>query len=139
VTLVLTDKQGVSLETRYPAASATYVSAENAVSVRIASVRYSTKRIKKTKRLGIVVTVRDRRGLLVSGAKVTARGARARLVAGRTRVKRSNIKGQVAFTMRLRSKAFGRRFVVIATATTPRAKAAKRSSIRLPRLARARR
>jgi hypothetical protein len=139
VSILMTDRQGVTLETRYPVASAAYVSAENAVGLRIASIRYSTKRIRSTKRLGIAVTVRDRRGLLVRGAKVAVRSTRPGRVANRTRVKSSSIRGKVAFTMRLRSRAFGRRFVVLATAKTPSARAAKRSSVRLPRLARTRR
>src|SRR5207247_2590011 len=43
VTVLMSDKQGVSVETRYPAV-ATYVSATNAVGVRISSIRYYTKR-----------------------------------------------------------------------------------------------
>jgi hypothetical protein len=139
VFILMTDRQGVTLETRYPVASTAYVSAENAVGLRIASIRYSTKRIRSTKRLGIAVTVRDQRGLLVRGAKVAVRSTRPGRVANRTRVKSSSIRGKVAFTMRLRSKAFGKRFIVLATAKTPSARAAKRSSVRLPRLARTRR
>jgi hypothetical protein len=140
VKVLMTDRQSVVLETRYPVASAAaspaYVSAENAVGLRIAAIRYSTKRIRSTKRLGIIVTVRDQRGLLVRGAKVSVRSTSPRRVANRTRVKTSGIKGKVTFTMRLRSKAFGKRFVVVASAKTPTAKAAKRKSVRLPRLAR---
>ena len=139
VVILMVDRQGVALETRYAAAStAASVSAENAVGLKIARVRYSAKRIRSTKRLGIVVTVRDRRGLLVRGAKVTVRSTSPRRVANRTRVKSSSTKGKVKFTMRLRPKAFGKRFVIVASAKTPTAKAAKRSSVRLPRLARAR-
>ncbi|TMK80421.1 MAG: hypothetical protein E6G45_00585 [Actinobacteria bacterium] len=135
VSVMMTDKQGVSVETRYPAVSAAYVTAANAVGVRIASIRYYTKRIKATKRLRMIVTVKDRRGVLVRGAKVTVRSARSGSVIGHTGVKSSNKKGQAGFFMRLRPKAFGKRFVVVATAKTPRATASKRSSVRLPRLA----
>lgn len=135
VTVLMTDRQGVSIETRYPAVSAAYVSAANAVGVQIASIRYYTKRIKTTKRLRMVITVKDRRGLLIRGAKVNVRSARAAWVRGHTNVKNSNKKGQVAFIMRLRPKAFGKRFIVVATAKTPNAKASKRGSVRLPRLA----
>ena len=137
VTVLMTDKQGVSVENRYPTASAQlrYVSALNAVGVRISSIRYYTKRIRTTKRLRIVITVKDRRGLLVRGAKVSVRSARARSVIGRARVKSSNKNGQTAFILRLRKAAFGKRFVLVATAKTPKAKASRRSSVRLPRLA----
>jgi hypothetical protein len=139
VTVLMTDRQGVSIETRYPAAQAAWISARNAVGVRIASIRYFTKGIKKTKRVRMVVTVKDRRGLLVRGAKISVRSMRAALVRGRTKARSSNQKGQAAFTMSLRSKAFGKRLVVMATAKTPTAKASRRSSVRLPRLARAHR
>jgi hypothetical protein len=113
--------------------------AKNAVGVRIASIRFFTKGIKKTKRVRMIVTIKDQRGLLVQGAKVNVRSARAAWVRGRTKVKGSNKKGQAVFIMRLRPKAFGKRFIVVTTAKTPTAKAAKRSSLRLPRLARAHR
>jgi hypothetical protein len=140
VTVLMTDKQGVSVETRYPAAAsypavkATYVSAANAQGVRIASIRYFTKRIKATKLLRMIVTVKDRRGLFVRGAKVNVRSARSGWVIGQAGAKSSNKQGQAGFTMRLRPKAFGKWFVVVATATTPKATASKRSSVRLPRL-----
>lgn len=138
VTVLMTDRQGVSIENRYPASSqAAYVLAANAVGVKIASIRYYTKGIKKTKRVRMVVTIKDRRGMLVRGAKVSVLSARAAWVRGRTKAKSSNKKGQAGFIMRLRPKAFGKRFIVITTAKTPKAKASKRSSVRLPRLAHA--
>ena len=47
----------------------------------------------------------------------------------------TRVKGQTAFILRLRKNAFGKRFVLVATAKTPKAKASRRSSVRLPRLA----
>jgi hypothetical protein len=136
VTVVMTDRQGVSLETRYPAAAVVaYGPAANAIGIRIASVRYYTKRIRKTKRLRMVVKVKDRRGFVVRGARVTVRSVRSARVVGRAKVKRSNKKGQAGFVLRLRSKAFGKRLVMMATAKTPTAKASKRTSVRLPRRA----
>jgi hypothetical protein len=144
VTMIVTDKQGVSVTTSEPvsrttAAAATSVAAKNALGVKIASVRYFTKRIRTTKRLRVVVTVKDRRNLFIRGAVVTLRGAKARQIAGRAALKRSNRKGQVGFVLRLRPGAFGKRVVIVATAKTPSAKAARRTSVRLPRLASARR
>ncbi len=135
VTVLMTDRQGVSLETRYPAAAVAYVQAANAIGIRIASVRYNTKGIRKTKRLRMVVTVKDRRGFLVRGARVTVRSVRSARVVGRAKVKRSNKKGQAGFVLGLRSKAFGKRLVMMATAKTPTAKASKRTSVRVPRRA----
>jgi hypothetical protein len=133
VTVLMTDRQGVSLETRYPAAAVAYGPAANAIGIRIASVRYYTKGIRKTKRLRMVVKVKDRRGFVVRGARVTVRSVRSARVVGRAKVKRSNKRGQAAFVLRLRSKAFGKRLVMMATAKTPTAKASKRTSVRVPR------
>jgi hypothetical protein len=133
VGVVLTDKQGVSLETSNPLSRSTYVSAANAVGARITSVRYFAKKVRTTRRVRVIVTVKDRRGMRIRGAKVTVKSVRAGRVAGRPRVKRSTKQGQAGFVLRLRSKAFGKRLVLVATARTPTAKAAKRTSIRLPR------
>jgi hypothetical protein len=144
VTMIVTDKQGVSVTTTEPvsrsaASASSSVAAKDALGVKIASVRYFTKRIRTTKRLRIVVTVKDRRNLFVRGAVVTVRGAKARQLAGRAALKRTNRKGQVGFVLRLRQGAFGKRVVIVATAKTPAAKTARRTSVRLPRLAAARR
>jgi hypothetical protein len=144
VTMIVTDKQGVSMTTIEPvsrttAAAATSVAAKDALGVKIASVRYFAKRIRTTKRLRVVVTVKDRRNLFIRGAVVTLRGAKARQIIGRAALKRSNKKGQVGFVLRLRPGAFGKRVVIVATAKTPSAKTARRTSVLLPRLAPARR
>jgi hypothetical protein len=132
VTVLMTDKQGVSLEQRYPAAAPTYVSAANAVGIRVVSVRYYTKGVKTRKRLRLVVAVKDRRGLSVRGARVTVKAMRSARVVGGAKVKRSNKQGQAGFVLRLRPKAFGKRLVVITTARTPTAKTSKRTSVRVP-------
>lgn len=142
--MIVTDKQGVSMTTSEPvtrttASAATSVAAKHALGVKIASVRFFAKRIRTTKRLRVVVTVKDRRNLFIRGAVVTLRGAKARQIAGRAALKRSNGKGQVGFVLRLRPSAFGKRVVIVATAKTPSAKAARRTSVRLPRLAAGRR
>jgi hypothetical protein len=146
VTMIVIDRQGVSSTTVEPiargsagAGAATSVAAKDALGVKIATVRYFTKRIRTTKRLRVLVTVKDRRNLFIRGAVVTIRGAKARQVAGRAALKRTNRKGQVGFVLRLRPGAFGKRVVIVATAKTPSAKTARRTSVRLPRLAAARR
>jgi hypothetical protein len=133
VTVLMTDRQGVTMETRYPAAAVANVSTANATGIRIASVRYYTKGVRTTKRLRMIVTVKDRRGLPVRGARVTVKSVRAARVVGRAKVKPSNKKGQTGFVIRLRSKAFGKRLVMMATAKTPTAKASKRTSVGLAR------
>jgi hypothetical protein len=146
VTMIVIDRQGVSSTTVEPiargsagAGAATSVAAKDALGVKIATVRYFTKRIRTTKRLRVLVTVKDRRNLFIRGAVVTIRGAKARQIAGRAALKRTNRKGQVGFVLRLRPGAFGKRVVIVATAKTPSAKTARRTSVRLPRLAAARR
>jgi hypothetical protein len=146
VTMIVVDRQGVSSTTVEPiargsagAGAATSVAAKDALGVKIATVRYFTKRIRTTKRLRVLVTVKDRRNLFIRGAAVTIRGAKARQIAGRAVLKRTNRKGQVGFVLRLRRGAFGKRVVIVATAKTPSAKTARRTSVRLPRLAAARR
>jgi hypothetical protein len=146
VTMIAINRQGVAQTTVEPiargsagAGAATTVAARNALGVKIATVRYFTKRIRATKRLRVLVTVKDRRNLFIRGAVVTIRGAKARQIAGRAALKRTNRKGQVGFVLRLRPGAFGKRLVIVATAKTPSAKTARRTSVRLPRLAAVRR
>lgn len=137
VAVVVTDKQGVSVSTgeRVTQRDATSVSATEALGVRIVSIRYYAKGVRKTKRLRMIVTVKDRRGLLIHGAVVSVRGAKAGRIAGRAKAKRSDAKGRAGFVLRLRPRAFGKRLVVVVGAKTPTAKASKRSSLALPRLA----
>ena len=132
MTVLMTDRQGVSLETRYPVAAVSYVTAANAVGVKIAKVRYFTKGVKKTKRVRMVVTIKDKRGVIVRGARVTVKSARTGRVVGAAKVKGTNKKGQTSFVLRMRSKAFGKRVVIVTTAKTPSAKASKRTSVRVP-------
>jgi hypothetical protein len=146
VHMTVIDRQGVSQTTVEPiargsagAGAATSVAAKDALGVKIATVRYFTKRIRTTKRLRVLVIVKDRRNLFIRGAVVTMRGAKTRQIAGRAALKRTNRKGQVGFFIRLRPGAFGKRVVIVATAKTPSAKTARRTSVRLPRLAAARR
>jgi hypothetical protein len=144
VTVLMTDKQGVSQTITYPVertaqSSTTTVSAAQAVGVRITSVRFFAKKIKKTKRLRMLVTVKDRRGLKIRGAVINVVSTKGGRLVRRAVAKRSNKAGQVGYVLRLRPKAFGKRLVLVTTAKTPKAKAAKRISVRLPRLATRRR
>ena len=140
VTMVVIDRQGVSATTTEPVArgaaqAGTSVAARDALGVKITSVRYFARKIRKTRRLRLLVTVKDRRNLFIRGAVVTVRGAKARQIVGRAALKRTNGRGQVGFVLRLRASAFGKRLVLVASAKTPRAKSARRTSLRLPRLA----
>jgi hypothetical protein len=137
VSLMMVDRAGNSQTVTYPVTQVTgrTVSAADALGVRVASVRYFGKKSRSTKRLRMVVTIKDRRGLFVRGATVTVRAASLRQVIGRTKVKRTGKLGQVGFVMRLRPNAIRSRFFTVTTAKTPKAKATKRTSVRLPRRA----
>lgn len=140
ISIVMSDRQGVTLDTRYRTSrSSRTVSAAGADGVRIAKVRYFAKRIKKTKRLRVVVTVRDRQNRLIHGAVIQIRSPRANRIRGRAFTKSSNLNGKVTFILRVRRAAFGKRTTFVATAKTPSAKVQKRTAVRLPRMKSAKR
>jgi hypothetical protein len=147
LTVSITDRQGVSQATVTPiehvASPATpapalgrSVHARNAVGVRIASIRYRLTNIKRTKRLRVIVTVKDRRGLLVRNAAVGVRSARAGWIVRNPRAKRTNASGRSTFGLTVRNRSFGRRLVLRIVTKTPTARARKTSAVRLPRLTR---
>jgi hypothetical protein len=142
VSVTATDNQGVSQTSTVPVLHTTSmfttpagrsVSAAGAQGIRIAKIRYITRNVRRTKRMRMVVTVRDRRGLLIRNATVSVRSRYARRIARNPRAKKTNRVGQAAFLLRARDRAFGRRLVMITVAKTPRAKTSKRSSVRIPR------
>jgi hypothetical protein len=111
--------------------STSTVSARNAVGIRIAKIRYVRKGVVRTHRIRMIVTVRDQRGRLIRGAtiRVTAKG---RKLARRPRATHSGSKGRATVALRVKPSAYGRRLVTVTLAKTPRAKAKKQSSVRLP-------
>ena len=134
ITLTATDKQGVYQTLSVQTGTARTVAAAGAVGVRIAKIRYITKNVRRTKRLRIVVTVKDQRGLLIRNAVVSVRSKYARRIAGKPRAKKTNKVGQAAFLIRARNRAFGKRLVMVTLAKTPSAKASKATSVRIPAL-----
>jgi hypothetical protein len=148
VTVTVTDRQSVSQETVLPVERTTSagpsttttpvgrtVEAGSALGLRIASVRYRLKGIKRTNRLSVVVTVKDRRGLLVRNAAVGVRSAKARAITRNPKAKRTNLRGQSSFVLKVRNRTFGKRLRLVIVAKTPLAKQRKASSVRIPRLA----
>jgi len=135
--LSATDRQGAIQTFSVPVSTAAgrTVSASAAVGLRIAKVRYIVKNVNRTKRLRMIVTIKDSRGLLVRGASVRVRSARAMRLVGNPRVKKTNKVGQAAFLLRAHNLAFGKRLMMITLAQTPKAKAKASSSVRLPRRA----
>jgi hypothetical protein len=145
VTVVATDPQGVSQTTTWRISNlssvirteaGSSVSAAGAMGLRIAGVRYVTRGVRASRRLRMVVIVKDLRGYLVRGATVRVHGVRPRaaLRPGRY-AKLTGRVGRVTFVLRPRVRAFGRRLYVKALARTPNARARRTTSVRLPRLA----
>jgi hypothetical protein len=143
ISVTATDSKGVSQTSTIPVfhtssifttAAGKSVSASGAQGVRIAKIRYITRNVRRTKRLRMVVTVKDRRGLLIRNATISVRSRFARRIVRNPRAKKSNRVGQAAFLLRARNRTFGKRLMMITVAKTPSAKVSKRSSVRIPRL-----
>ena len=135
LTVTATDTHGVSRTTVTKLRQASMsVSAAEAAGVRIAAVRYRTAGVRRTHRVGMIVTVKDRRGLLIRGAKIRVWATKPGRLAHRPRAVVSGPKGRAAVTLRLRRGAFGKRLVTITAARTPSATAKKRTAVRIPRL-----
>jgi hypothetical protein len=150
VSVTATDRQGVSQTTSFgvapmssviTTAAGRSVAAVGADGVTIAKVRYLTKTARPLKRFRMIVTVKDRRGRLVRNATVRVRPtnfqARKRFVVGKQRTKRSSKIGQANFLVLVRKHALGKRLFMVTVAQTPRAKAQKTTSVRLPKAKRA--
>jgi hypothetical protein len=140
ITLSATDTHGISETTHYKVLDAsgllatqagTSVDASSAVGLKIAKVRYVAKGVARTKRLQMIVTVKDSHGYLVRGAKIKIRSKAAGRLIRRAQTKASSKVGQAAFVLRVKPQRLGKRLVMVTVARTPTAKAAKTTSIRL--------
>jgi hypothetical protein len=107
--------------------------AASALGVRIVKVRFYKQNVLRRHFMRMVVTVKDRRGLLIQGAKISVRSTKAGRLSRRPTMHRTGRKGQATFTLRLRKAAFGKRLIVVTLAKTPKAKATKRSAVIVPR------
>jgi hypothetical protein len=142
VSVTATDRQGVSQTTSFGVvpmssvintAAGPSIAAAGADGVKIAKIRYLTKTVRAKKRFRMLVTVKDNRGRLVRGATVRVRPKLARLVVGNKRVKKTSKVGLANFLVLVRKTALGKRLFMITVAQTPRAKAQKTTSVRLPK------
>ena len=140
VTLTATDTSGVSETTHYKVLDAsgllttplgTSVAAANAVGLKITKVRYVAKGVARTKRVRMIVTVKDSRNYLVRGAKITVRSKATGRLTRRSQVKKSSKTGQAGFVLRVKPRMLGKRLVMVTVARTPTTKAAKTTSLRL--------
>lgn len=148
VTVTAVDRQGVSQTSSFSTvpvssvittSSGPSVSALGANGVRITKVRYITKNIHRTGRVTMIVTVKDRRGLLVRGAKVRIRGvARTNFLTLKgAQTKTTSKVGQATFSFKLHKrnrtgKSMGKRFVIASIASTPSARSSLVTSFRVP-------
>jgi hypothetical protein len=152
VRVTATDRQGVSQTSSFGVSPMSSVisttagpsiAAAGADGVVISKVRYLTKTARPLKRFRMIVTVKDRRGRLVRNATVRVRPtnfqARRKFVVGKQRTRRSGKLGQANFLVLVRKHALGKRLFMVTVAQTPRAKAQKTTSVRLPKAKRAKR
>lgn len=142
VSVTATDRQGVSQTTAFgvtptssviSTAAGPSVAAAGAIGVKITKIRYLTKTVRAKKRFRMIVTVKDNQGRLIRNATIRVRPKIKRFVVGNQRTKKSNKVGQANFLVLIRKAALGRRLFMITLAQTPKAKAQKTTSVRLPK------
>jgi hypothetical protein len=139
ITLTATDTHGNSqIITRTvgqaPLAAPTTVSAAQAVGLSIAKVQYyKTAKLLRSRRVRMVVTVKDRRGLLVHGAKLRVRETKRFRVLRQPKASTTGAKGRATFVFRLQKGAFGKRLLVVSLATTPHAKVSRKTAVLVPK------
>jgi hypothetical protein len=137
VTLRATDLNGNSVKkttgVQHKQLTSSSVSAANALGIKIVKIRYIKQAALRTHRLRMIVTVRDRRGLLVRGAKISVRAVKAGRLVRTPKTTKSGRKGRATLVLRLRASAFGKRLVVVTLAKTPRAKASRKTRVLVPR------
>lgn len=145
ITVSATDRNGVTHTTSYEVRplssivatpSGPSVAAAGAQGLRITSIRHALKGVKKTRRFRTQVVVKDSRGYLVRGATVLIRPLAKKRLRSLPRAVKTGKTGRANFVLRPAKKTFGKRFILQVSAKTPSTKAAKRSYVRLPRLAR---
>lgn len=145
VTFVATDRQGASQTSAFRTTQVTSaiktkagmtVSAAGAQGVVVAKIRFDKTKLLTKRRLGVVVTIKDRRGYLIRGAALHLKGMPLRYFAtGAGRASFTNRVGQKRFSYLLKKSAFttsARRLTLVVRADTPRASAKKTARLRLP-------
>jgi hypothetical protein len=128
IALAATDKKGV-VETQSRQLT---VSAVNARGIRIAKVRFVTKKVVRQHLLRVTVTTTDRLGRLVVGARVSLSSTKRGFLAKRPGTVRTGGHGAVTVSLRLRKTALSRRLVLLVVAKTPTAKARHKNAVVLP-------
>ena len=144
LTVVATDQSGVSQTTRYRVSrikstirtsAGTSVSAAGARGLVIARLRVDKQKLGTSGRLGVRVTVKDRRGYLVRGAAVRLVATpHKQLTNGSIRAGFTNRLGRAQFTYRVRMSSLAGMpgsLTIVTRAKTPTATATKRVAVRL--------
>jgi hypothetical protein len=109
------------------------VAAADAVGLRIASVRYGTSAVAATRRLRVVVALRDSHGRRVRGAIVLLRGVpRAETTISRADATFSDRLGQARFNVEVARSTLGKPLLLTVIARTPTASAHHVGVVRLP-------
>jgi hypothetical protein len=125
-------RAGTASAKRARSASAT-VAASQALGLRITRIRYLTTAVQATKRLQVLVTVRDLRGQRVRDAIVSIRRVPgAKLTITSTQATYSNRLGQASFVVPVPKQTLGKRLLLLIAARTPKAHALAFGSVRLP-------
>jgi hypothetical protein len=146
ITVVATDRSGVTQTSTFTARRVTSalatrvgtsVSAAGAQGIRIVEVALDKRFLKPAKSLGVIVTVKDRRGFLIRGAALQLRGMPAKHVAtGALKAGFTNRVGKGQFAYRLKASAFTGKpaqfFTIWMRAATPKSSATKKVTLRLP-------
>jgi hypothetical protein len=114
VTVAAKDENGVSQTSRFTTtritttiktAAGTSVSSSGARGVVIANVKLDTDRLEASRLLGVLVTIKDKRGYVIRGASVRLRATPAQLLGnGSTRAAFTNRVGKARFAYRLSPK-----------------------------------
>lgn len=126
--------RGTSGSTRSGGAAATAsVAAGNAVGLRIARVRPTTRGVSTTKRFRVLVTLKDLQGRLVRDAIVSVgKAPGARNTVSGTCSTFSNRLGQANVVVHVDKGSLGKRLFLKISARTPKARAITLRSVRLP-------
>jgi hypothetical protein len=146
ITVVAADRSGVSQTSTFTARrvtsaiatrAGTSVSAAGAQGIRIVKVALDKRFLKPAKSLGLIVTVKDRRGFLIRGAALQLRALPAKHVAnGALKAGFTNRLGKGRFAFRLKASAFtgspAQFFTIWTRAATPKSSATKKVTLRLP-------
>ena len=118
---------------RSRSATAAWVSAGEAVGLRIVRVRHLTKDVTATKHFRVLATLRDIRGRLVRGAIVSvSRAPGAQNTIAGVHATFSNKVGQATISVPVAKRMLGKRLFLKIGARTPTARAITLRSVRLP-------